>query len=136
MSRTPCSMHGPRPCQPFHAGHHIHPIHARHVGETPWGWRDGVVTAVHGSDVTVQYLETDHVLRVWHHRPLPVVVGDPVRVHERYYVVSGSWGWASVVVTGGLGAVPEPAAAELWRPERSVPVVDLSTGHGLPEEPQ
>ena len=132
-ARQPCLG---RPCTCYAPGHQMHFIHAKQVGRTPWGWRDGVVTAARGCEVTVQYLQTDHTLRVWHHRPLPVVAGQPVRVHEQFYVLGGPVGWANVVVTGGLGAVPEPEAPELWRAEQSAPVVDLSEGYALPEQPQ
>ena len=112
----------------------MHFIHARHIGETPWGWRDGVVESV-GPDgwVHVRYLAEDAVVRVWHHDPLAqlLAVGDPVRVHERYYSLGGLFGWLNVVVRGGLGPVPQPDNAELWAQETTGGVVDLSTGRGL-----
>ncbi len=54
-------------------------------------------------------------LRLWHHEPLSgqVDVGDPVRVHEQYYVLGGPFGWLNVIIKGGLGAVPEPAEPAL-----------------------
>ncbi len=109
MSRQPCTPQGQSACQSYAPGHQLHAIHAKHVGRTPWGWRDGVVVNVHGSDVSVQYLEQNHRLRVWHHRHLRELhVGDAVRVHERYYVLGGPFGWVNTVVSGGLGPVPEP----------------------------
>ena len=134
MSRKPCTP-GRSNCQAYWPGHQLHWIPAKFVGQAPWGWRDGVVTAIHGSDVTVQYVETDHVLRLWHHRQLRLAVGQPVRVHERFHVAAGPFGWANVAVTNGLGPVPEPASPELWRPEQSIPVVDLGSGYALPENP-
>ena len=134
MARTPC-IRGPLPCQTYASGHDLHVIQAKLAGLSPRGWRDGVVTAVHGSDVTVQYVEVDHVLRFWHHRHLRLPTGQPVRVHERYHVAAGPFGWANVVVSNGPGAVPDPQEPALWQPEQSIPIVELHTGYSLPDEP-
>lgn len=132
--RYPCIERGTLPCQSYGAGHNLHAIHARHVGRTPWGWRDGVVTAVAGVDVFVRYLEADHEVRLWHHRVLGVTAGSLVRVHEQYYVLGGPFGWANVHVSDGLGALPQPAEPELWLVECVQPVVDLASGYALPRD--
>ena len=54
-----------------------------------------------------------------------------MRVHEQYYVLGGPFGWVNVVVTGGLGAVPEPADPSAWDGQVTGGVQDLSTGRGL-----
>lgn len=132
-TRKPCTPSDRVPCTSYAAGHNVHFIHAKHVGRTPWGWRDGVVTAHGGDTLAVRYVETDHEVRVWHHRALPALeLGSPVRVHEEYYVVGGPFGWLSVVLTGGLGAVPEPADPEEWAPQMVRAVVNLATGVGIP----
>jgi hypothetical protein len=117
-------------CASYHAGHSIHFIQARKVGESPWGWRDGVVIGVDGLDATVAYLGEDATPSVWHHRSLSlyVEVGDPVRLHEQYGVLGCPSGWFSVAITGGLGPVAQPDAPGLWIAETTVGVVDLATG--------
>lgn len=130
--RRPCIRPGTLPCQSYAPGHNLHVIHGKHVGRTPWGWRDGVVVSTNGGDVVVEYLETGHQVRLWHHASLAAVrAGSPVRVHEQYYVLGGPFGWLNVVVMDGLGAVPEPAEPGLWSAQVVMPVVDLSTGRGL-----
>lgn len=86
------------------AWHRLHPIHVKNVGRTPWAWRDGVVVAVNGEDVVVQYIEPDHRLRVWHHHHRrDLRVATRLRVDERDYVLSGPFGWLNT------GAVFWPA---------------------------
>ena len=41
---TPCVVSDDVFCRSYLPGHHTHWIHAKHVGRTPWGWRDAVVT--------------------------------------------------------------------------------------------
>jgi hypothetical protein len=113
----------------------MHFIHAGKIGETPWGWRDGVVSAI-GSDgwLEVEYLAEPGSARAWHHRDLTerVGVGDPVRLHEQYYALALPSAWLCVFLEAGIGAVPAPADPELWRLEMTVGVTDLSTGEALP----
>ena len=113
----------------------MHFIHAKRVGQTPWGWRDGVVT----SSTPDGWLEVDYVLEpgrvvAHHHDDLTTVLhaGDPVRVHERYYALGGKFGWVNLWVGEGLGPVPEPEEPELWRGEMTVAMTDLATGRALP----
>lgn len=132
------------PCRSYWSGHNMHFIHARHLGETPWGWRDGLVEAMDEDGwVAVRYLVGGDVgpgggpsatVRVWHHSPLADLldVGHPVRVHERYCALGGPFGWLNVAVRDGLGPVSEPASAELWEDEVTGGAVDLSTGRALP----
>ena len=127
----PCSG---TPCQSYSAGHNVHFIHAKHIARTPWQWRDALVTEVNGDTVAVAYVESGHELSLWHHRPLGDVlsVGSPVRLHEKYYVIGGPFGWISVVISNGLGTLPEPDSPELFAADVVVPVVDLHTGRALP----
>ena len=128
---TACSSRGQ--CQMFWAGHNTHWIHAKHIGRTPWGWRDAIVTSVGYRWVAVEYLHEPARLRLWHHESLTAEIqtGDPVRVHEQYYVLGGPFGWLNVVVAGGLGEVAEPAEPRLWADEMTGGVQDLSTGRAL-----
>jgi hypothetical protein len=130
---TPCDGPATGRCQRYHPGHNTHWIHAKHVGRSPWGWRDGVVTALSGQHLTVRYLVEDAEVRLWHHEDLSgeVTVGAPVRVHERLHVLGGPFGWLNVTVDGGLGAVPEPAEPALWADQVTSGVQDLSTGRAL-----
>ncbi|WP_148616533.1 hypothetical protein [Nocardioides rubriscoriae] len=135
-SLTPCT--GPH-CGSYRAGHQIHFIHANHVGRTPWGWRDAVVTAITGLTVHLAYVDHDSALEVWHHQPLAdtLAVGDPVRLHEQYYVLDTPSGWHCVrVLDGGLGDVPTPEQPALWAPETTNPIVDLATGVAITELPR
>lgn len=120
-------------CQLFSAGHNTHWIHAKHVGRTPWGWRDAIVTGIDRRWLTVEYAVELGQLRLWHHQALrsEIAVGSPVRVHEQYYVLGGPFGWLNVLVQGGLGAVSEPAEPEVWAGEMTGGVQDLSTGRAL-----
>jgi hypothetical protein len=98
MARRPCIMSESGSCRSYDSGHNLHFIHARLLGETPWGWRDGIVTSVRGGEVMVAYLEVDHEIRLWHHSSLAtLLVGAPVQVHERYHALGGGFGCVNVV---------------------------------------
>ena len=130
----PCdSFGGATQCGAYYPGHHTHWIHAKHVGRTPWGWRDAVVRRVDGLWVTVAYVDPDVEVRLWHHVDLAaeLAIGAPVRLHEGYYVLGGPFGWLNVVVQGGLGPVPEPADPAAWADRVTGGVQDLGTGRGL-----
>lgn len=78
--RQPCIRPGALPCQSYHPGHNLHVIHAKHIGRTHWGWRDGVVVSSKEGDMVVEYLETEHRVRLWHHASLDAAgPGDLVR---------------------------------------------------------
>ncbi|TIC82583.1 hypothetical protein [Nocardioides sp. GY 10127] len=123
-----------RECGFYDSGHLIHFIHAKRLGQHPWGWRDAVVTGVDGFWVSLAYLDSLATPRVWHHRRLSrfLTVGAPVRLHEQYYALGCPDGWFSVVVEDGLGPVPRPADTSPWDDGVgggvSGGVVDLSTG--------
>ncbi len=129
---TPCILQTGH-CQAYHPGHNTHWIHARRVGETPWGWRDAVVGGLDGRWVSVTYVDDGRQVELWHHDELTdaLPVGAPVRVHEQYYVLGGPFGWLNVLVRGGLGPVPTPEDTSAWEPEVTGGVQDLSTGRAL-----
>ena len=116
----------------YHPGYHLHPLHAKHLGRTPWGWRAGTVSEVREDGVSVDYLlEPGHV-QVWHHAALPVVVGTPVRVHEQHHGFDVDGAWLNVRLTGGLGAVPAPVEPGIWADEaQAAVVVDLARGEAV-----
>ena len=120
-------------CPWYSDGHAIHAIHARRVGETPWGWRDAVVAEADGRTLMVDYLLFDGGATVWHHFSLEeeLPVGSLLRVHERFHVIGAPIGWLNVRLDQGIGAVPEPDNASLWRPESSPAVVDLGSGRAI-----
>ena len=130
---TPCVIRDDARCSSYLPGHHTHWIHAKHVGRTPWGWRDAVVSGLDGGWTTVTYVETGRQVRLGHHADLAgeADVGAPVRLHERYYVLGGPFGWLNVVVEGGLGPVPEPADPAAWERRMTGGVQDLRTGRAL-----
>ena len=127
----PCNPAGA--CQSYRSGHNTHWIHAKHVGQTPWGWRDGLVVGLEGHWVTVDYLESDRRLRLWHHVPLAgeVCAGDPVRVHEQYRILGGPFGWVHAHVEGGAGPVSAPADPSGWAGQVTPAITELSTGRAL-----
>lgn len=124
------------PCRSFRGGHNTHVVQARLVGESPWGWRDAIVTDVDGLKASLDYVLEEGSPVVWHHRSWAgqVAAGDPVRLHERYAVLGTPAGWFSVVVTGGLGDVPTPADPAWWAAETSAGIVDLDSGIGIPTD--
>lgn len=130
---TPCVVRDRGYCESFLPGHHTHWIHAKHIGRTPWGWRDAVVRSLDGQWITVTYVESGRQVELWHHAELAeeVELGAPVRVHEQYYVIGGPFGWLNVVVQGGQGAVPEPADVTAWQAQMTGGVQDLGTGRAL-----
>ena len=129
MAVTSCS--DPATCGNFGDGHRTHPIRGRRAGETPWGWRDGVVASASGGRVVVRYLAEDGEVVAEHHRTLPLTDGDPVRLHEQYRLLAGPDGWFCVALEGGLGPVPAPNAPDVWSPEANPGIVDLATGDGV-----
>ncbi len=129
---TPCIVRNDQ-CQAYHPGHNTHWIHAKHVGRTPWGWRDAVVSRIDGRWLRAAYVENGHEVQLWHHVELAdeLSVGTPVRVHEQYYVLGGPFGWLNVLVRGGLGPVPTPNSTGAWQREMTGGVQDMSTGRAL-----
>ena len=124
------------PCPSFRAGHNVHFIQARKAGQSPWGWRDAMVTGIGGLEVHLAYVAEDAEPVVWHHRSLgeQVSVGAPVRLHEEYFVLGTSIGWFSVVVRDGLGPVDQPEETSLWDADSSPGIVDVATGIALPTD--
>ena len=113
----------------------MHDIHARKIGESPWGWRDAVVTHLAPDGwLTVDYVLEEARMIGWHHDDLATVltVGSPVRVHEGFWSLAGTFGWVNLFVREGAGAVEKPKAPELWQDQVTRGVVDLSTGRALP----
>jgi hypothetical protein len=111
----------------------LHSINARLLGESPWGWRDGVVTAIDGLWIHIEYPPEGSV-RVWHHHDLSAELadGEPVRVHEQYFAMAIPGAWLAVYCTQGRGSVPKPVEPALWRSKATPVVVDLGTGRGFP----
>ena len=129
----PCDCaYGPPPgCWTTWFGHRFHWIHTMRLAETPWGWRDGVVSAVEDGWITVDHLAEDGHARLWHHEDLGAPVGTLVRVHEQWMGLSGRFGIVNAFITEGVGEVPTPEHPELWAQEQSVGVFDSSTGRGV-----
>ncbi|MDD9205893.1 hypothetical protein PU560_05340 [Georgenia sp. 10Sc9-8] len=126
----------PGPCRVYLPGHLMHPIHARRLHATPWGWRDGTLRAVDGANAAVvDYLHGGSA-ELWHHLDLSVVVlpGTPVRLHERLHALQVGDVVLNVLLLSGLGAVPTPEGAAS-RGRGPVIAVDLQTGHGLSAPP-
>jgi hypothetical protein len=130
---TSCIAREDGSCESYRPGHHTHWIHAKHIGRTPWGWRDALVRGLDGCWTTVTYVESGRQVRLWHHVELAdeLGVGEPVRVHERYSVLGAPIGWLNVVVEGGLGPVPEPADTAAWQHRITGGVQDFGTGRAL-----
>lgn len=139
-SASPATVCNGKPCQRFSPGHNMHHIHARRVGDRPWGWRDALVANVVGREIHLSYVNPGEPHEpgqpvVWHHGDLSdlLSVGTPVRLHEQYYAMGLPAGWINVIIlSGGRGPVPEPNETQLWLPEMTVGVSSSVTGHGLP----
>jgi len=118
-------------CRSYAPGHNMHCIHAKHVGLSPWGWRDAVVTNMHPDGrIELDYIDEDGSVVVWNHADLTRLIapGDPVRVHEGLHALGGPFGWFNMFVATGIGPVTEPVHPELWAAQMSWGVTDLSTG--------
>lgn len=115
----------------------MHTIHARKVGETPWGWRDGTIVSMTGLWLDVDYLD-GRTAQVWHHVGLAdeIAIGTLVRLHEGYYALECPAGWLNVLVGQGAGPVPRPEHPDLWRADVVPTVTDLRSGRGIPIYPE
>jgi len=113
----------------------MHVIHAKRLGESPWGWRPGTVVEVHDDGgLTVAYADLDTPVVAWHHADLTDVLhtGTEVRVHEGYHALAAvQCGWVSLKVKSGAGPVARPADVTPWRNQLAGIVVDLATGRGI-----
>jgi hypothetical protein len=119
-------------CGYYGSGHALHQIHARHIGQSPWGWRDALVVRVEGMFLTLRYLAADVEFTAWHHAELPLMPGDPVRVNQSHSaVLQAKFGQVNIAHDSPLSAVPEPEHPELWAAESSPGVVDLATGRAF-----
>lgn len=133
MRPTRCTMSNGY-CQSYRPGHNMHFIHARHVGETPWGWRTGtVVRSESAGRLLVELAGLEQRVNIWHHAELmnDLPAGSEVLVHEEYYALATHFGWLNVQIANGVGPVPKPADLRPWRSRMSYGVVDLATGRGV-----
>jgi hypothetical protein len=129
---TQCSLNDDGRCRHYGSGHALHQIQARHIGQSPWGWRDAVVVTVDGLYLELRYLAEDVEFTAWHHQELGLVPGDPVRVNQSAgAVLQGKFGGVNVAHDSPVTAVPEPEHPELWAAESSAGVVDLATGRAF-----
>lgn len=93
--------------QNYSVGHDMHVIHAKRLGQTPWGWRPGTVGWVDGQTASIEYLLEEGSVEIWHHEPLDMLsVGTPVRIHEGYHALDIAGQWLNV---------PRPPAWEMSR---------------------
>lgn len=122
------------PCRSRHPGHRLHEIQAELTEGSPWGWRDGVVTAVDGQWLHITYRVEQGRPRVWCHAPLGTdfPIGTPVRLHERFHVLGSPSGWLSVIIRDGLGSVQDPAEPANWTAEMTQHAVDSGSELGRP----
>lgn len=117
-------------CRLYVKGHAIHTIQARLATNSPWGWRDGIVSAAEGLEVKICYVESSHDVACWHHRDMAASLpqGTPVRVHEALGVLATPQGWLSTDISDGLGSVPTPLDAWTWAAETYPVIVDVVSG--------
>jgi hypothetical protein len=133
-----CSPAAPRGCRSHLPGHLTHLLHARLLGRSPWGWREGRVTSVSGEGwLTVACTAEAGTYRAWHHQDLRarLAPGEQVRVHERHSALSGALGVVSLHIARGVGPVPEPVALDVWASPTGASVIDLRTGAEVPWAP-
>lgn len=123
-------------CASYAVGHRLHLIQAKLLAGSPWQWRHGRLRSNDGATLAVDYNggafggdPGGSSVVLWHHAPLELAPGDPVRVHERWSGLAIGDVWHSVRrESGGLGPVPAPDDADTW-PHEFV-VVDLGAGVG------
>lgn len=121
-------------CRSYAPSHNMHFIHAKQLGLSPWGWRDGVIASVKPNGwIEVDYVTEPGRAVAYHHGDLTGVLapGDPVRVHEKLHALGASFGWINLWVASGIGPAPEPDNPELWAAQMSWGVVNLATGRAL-----
>ncbi len=123
-------------CISYRDGHLVHTIQARLVGQSPWGWRDGILETSTTASIRIRYIDEDVTATCWHHHDISdlLPVGDPVRLHERFRVLGSAAGWHSVSIVGGVGPVPAPEHPELWHAHFVIGIVNLGTGVALPTD--
>jgi hypothetical protein len=124
----------------FAPGHLMHPIQARLLAETPWGWRPAVVSHVDGLRARASYvLDGAGVVAFWHEQRIHMEwleVGLPVRVHEQHHALEVDDAWLNIRVDSGIGPVPAPEHPELWAGEAYGVVLNAATGQGIRIDPE
>ena len=120
----------------YHPGYAMHHIQAGLTARTPWGWRPAVLTAVDGGHGTAEYFQEHGTVAFWHHKPLDVEPGTPVRVHEQFSVLEISDAWLNVRIDAGVGAVPEPEDPSLWAAEVGGAITNAATGDAMRISPE
>lgn len=121
-------------CVAYRPGHQMHVIQAGLIGGSPWGWRDGVVSATDSDGwIKVDFLNDPGGVTAWHHHDPSALLsaGTPVRVHEEFHALGVSSGWICLFITSGIGPVPKPQDANVWRTQMTGGVIDVTTGIGL-----
>lgn len=105
-------------CASYAVGHRLHLIQAKLLVGSPWQWRRGLLRSNDGATLAVDYNggafggdpggdPGGSSVVLWHHAPLELTPGDPVRVHERWSGLAIGDVWHSVRrESGGLGPVP------------------------------
>jgi hypothetical protein len=119
-------------------GWHLHPIQARLVDATPWGWRPARILALDGQVVTAAYVSEHGTVTFWHHRDLrkELHIGQLVRVHERFHVLATDDAWLNVRIDAGMGPVPDPPGSSLLDAGPPGAVVNMATGRGIRISPE
>lgn len=113
-------------------GYDAHCIQLRLVGETPWAWRDGIVTESTNGHHRIQYYFEEGSIDVWSARISQIPVGTMVQVHELYYCLALGNSVASVRIdAGGLGAIPQHDGIGSCQRPIVRGIADLSTGLGI-----
>lgn len=69
-------------CASTGAGHRVLAVQAIVAAASPSGFRDAVVTAIEPQGTMLLVDLRGDSLRVWHHEPADVSVGEPVAVHQ------------------------------------------------------
>lgn len=68
-------------CSSTRAGHSVHPAQEVVAAASPTAYRDAIVVAVHAGRVHLAEIATGSALRLWHHSPVALSVGEPVAFH-------------------------------------------------------
>lgn len=69
-------------CATAGAGHNVLAVQQIVAAASPSAWRDGIVTAVSGRNITIVDIYDGTEVTLWHHDALALAIGEPVASHS------------------------------------------------------
>jgi hypothetical protein len=68
-------------CSSTRAGHDVLAVQEVVAAASPSAYRDAIVTAVDEGRIDLVEFATGSLLRLWHHAPVALTIGEPVAYH-------------------------------------------------------